>query len=73
MELERIIQIVSEATRIPSEEIAEDTYFFDDLCADSLEMFKIYTEICSELDADYEFESFARAKTVGSLYEMINR
>lgn len=73
MDLEKIIQIVSEATRIPAGEISEDTYFFEDLCADSLELFRIYTEIIEALDADYKFEDFVKVKTVGSLYDLINR
>lgn len=72
MSLEKLIQIISEVCRVPAEEINGETLFFDDLGADSLEMFKIFVEIEEQLDAVYDREYLSSATSVGMLYDRIS-
>ena len=72
MNSERLIQIISDITGIPAEEMGEDTLLFEELGADSLEMFKIYTEVSQELDAAFDRESFMSALSIGRLLSIIN-
>ena len=72
MNSERLIQIISDITGIPAEEMAEDTLLFEELGADSLEMFKIYNEVSKELDAAFDRQSFVTALSIGKLLTIIN-
>ncbi|MBP3238092.1 MAG: acyl carrier protein [Lachnospiraceae bacterium] len=72
MNSERLIQIISDITGIPAEEMGEDTLLFEELGVDSLEMFKIYTEVSAELDAAFDIKSFMSALSIGKLLTIIN-
>ena len=72
MNSERLIQIISDITGIPAEEMGEDTLLFEELGADSLEMFKIYTEVSKELDAAFDRQSVVTALSIGKLLTIIN-
>ncbi|MGN0165113.1 MAG: phosphopantetheine-binding protein [Lachnospiraceae bacterium] len=71
MTLDRIREIISENTRIDINEISSDTLLMDDLATDSLEIFKIITELEDEIDAPLDREKMSHINTVGELYDFI--
>ncbi|MBQ8281698.1 MAG: acyl carrier protein [Lachnospiraceae bacterium] len=71
MTLDRVREIISENTRVDINEIYADTLFEEDLAIDSLEYFKIVTELEDELDASLDREKISHINTVGELYEFI--
>lgn len=72
MNSDRLIQIISDITGLPAEEIGEESLLFEDLGIDSLEMFKIYNEVSVSLDAAYDRTRFFSAVSVSALLDIIN-
>lgn len=71
MTLDRIREIISENTKIDINEISSDTLLFEDLAVDSLELFKIITELEEELDAILDKDALKRISTVGELNDFV--
>lgn len=71
MTLDRIRGIISENTKIDINEISADTLLFEDLAVDSLEFFKIVTELEDELDAVLDREALKHVGTVGELNDFV--
>ena len=71
MTLDRIREIISENTRIDINEIEADTLLAEDLALNSLEFFKIISEIEEELDASLDRNSLGKITTVGELEEFV--
>lgn len=68
MELDALINIISDITKIDSCEITKDTVLITDLALDSLELYKIVTEIESKLDIMVDIDSLSSVSTVEELY-----
>lgn len=73
MTLDRIREIISDNTKIDINEISADSLLEDDLAVDSMEMFKIITEIEEELDASLDHDKLFGLKTVGEINEFIKK
>lgn len=71
MTLDRIREVISENTKIDINEITAETLLFEDLAVNSLEMFKIITELEDELDASLDRNRLKNISTVGGLEEFI--
>ncbi len=71
MTLDRIREIISENTRIDINEIEADTLLAEDLALNSLEFFKIISEIEEELDASLDRNRLGKITTVGELEEFV--
>ncbi len=72
MEFETIQSIIAETLGVDPEDIAEDTAF-EDLDADSLDLFEIITAIEDELGVEIPAEEVDRIRTVGDALEQIRK
>ncbi len=72
MEFEKIQSIIAETLGVDPEDIAEDTAF-EDLDADSLDLFEIITAIEDELGVEIPAEEVDRIRTVGDALEQIRQ
>ncbi len=70
MEFEKIQSIIAEALGVEPEDITEETTF-EELDADSLDLFEIITELEEELGIEIPTEEADRIKTVGDALEQI--
>ena len=65
--------LVSSKLKIDEREITESKHFFNDLGADSLD----FVELCLTLEREFNIklseEDTAKVKTVGDLYELIEK
>lgn len=73
MELEKIIDIVSEVLNIEPDEVSESSKFVDDLGADSLDIFQIVMGIEEEFDVEIDNEEVENISTVGDVVEEIKK
>lgn len=71
MDYSELIQIIADVTKIPIEEISEDTNLFLDLGMDSLEFFKMVTSIDEALGIGVGFITMDKASTVSDLQSLI--
>ncbi len=72
MEFEKIQSIIAETLGVEPEDITEETTF-EELDADSLDLFEIITEMEEELGIEIPTEDADRIKTVGDALEMIRK
>ena len=65
--------LISSKMKIAESEITENKHFFNDLGADSLD----FVELCVTLEHEFNIklseEDTAKVKTVGDLYELIEK
>ncbi len=72
MEFEKIQSIIAETLGVEPEDITEETTF-EELDADSLDLFEIITELEEELGIEIPAEEADRIKTVGDALEQIRK
>ena len=70
MEFEKIQEIISEQMNISTEEIKLETAF-EDLGADSLDIFQIITELEEVYEVEFDTEDADKIKTVGDAVDYI--
>ena len=73
MEFELLKKLISEVLGVDPAEISRETTFFDDLGADSLDVFEIIMGIEKELDLEVDTELLENIRTVGEAEEMIKK
>lgn len=71
MELEKLIQIISEVLSCDPDEITEETRFIEDLDADSLDIASIIMEIEQEFDIEVSDDAIEDVATVGDAVKLI--
>lgn len=71
MEFKKIQNIISQVLQLDISEITFDADLVSDLCADSLEIFRIITEIEKEFDISVSDAALGSDRTAGALYQMI--
>lgn len=71
MEFRKIQTIISTVLQLELAEITEDADLVSDLGADSLEIFRILTEIEKEFEIVFPSGYLNKEKTVGELYHKI--
>ncbi|MCC8029176.1 MAG: acyl carrier protein [Lachnospiraceae bacterium] len=70
MEFEKIRNIIAEALDAEPEEISEETAF-EELDADSLDLFRILTELEDEFGIEFPAEQADQIRTVGDAADLI--
>ena len=68
---EKIRKIIAEQFNIDEDKITLETSFYDDLSADSLDLFQIITEIEDEFDIEFSNEDAENIKTIGDAVNYI--
>lgn len=71
MELEKLKQIIAEVLSVDPREVTEDTFFVDDLCADSLDVYQIVMGIEETFDIEVDPDAAAQIETVKEAVELI--
>ncbi|MDE7052358.1 MAG: acyl carrier protein [Lachnospiraceae bacterium] len=71
MELEKLQAIIAEVLQTDAESVSIDMSFYDDLGADSLELFQIVMGVESEFDIVIDEDTAASINTVEDLYKLI--
>ena len=71
MELEKLQAIIAEVLQTNAESVSIDMSFYDDLGADSLELFQIVMGVESEFDIVLDEETVNSINTVEDLYNFI--
>ncbi len=72
MEFEKIQHIIAETLGVEPEDITEDTSF-EDLDADSLDLFEIITAVEEELGVEIPADEADKIRTVGDAMEQIRK
>ena len=65
--------LISSKMKIDESEITEDKSFFNDLGADSLDFVELCVTLEREFNVKLSEEDTAKVKTVGDLYELIEK
>ena len=65
--------LISSALKISEGEITKDKQFFNDLGADSLDFVELCVTLEREFNVKFSEEETAKVKTVGDLYELIEK
>jgi acyl carrier protein len=68
---EQIQKIIAEQFNMKKEDITSQTSFYNDLGADSLDLFQIITQIEDEFDIEFSNEDAEKIKTVGDAVNYI--
>ena len=68
---ERIRDIISDQFGIKKENISLETSFYDDLSADSLDLFQIITELEDEFNIEFSNDDAEKIKTIGDAIDYI--
>ncbi|MFG6328311.1 MAG: acyl carrier protein [Lachnospiraceae bacterium] len=71
MELEKLQAIIAEVLQTDAESVSVDMSFYDDLGADSLELFQIVMGVESEFDIVIDEDTAGSIDTVEDLYKLI--
>lgn len=71
MEFEKLQMIIAEVLSIDAGSISQDMSFYDDLGADSLELFQIVMGVEGEFDIVIEENTVNEMNTVDDLYKLI--
>lgn len=71
MEFEKLQTIIAEVLSIDADSIGQDMSFYDDLGADSLELFQIVMGIEGEFDIVIDENIVNELNTVDDLYKLI--
>ncbi|MCD8300260.1 MAG: acyl carrier protein [Clostridiales bacterium] len=72
MEFEKIRNIIAESLGVDPEDITEETTF-EELDADSLDLFEIITELEEELGVEIPPEEADKIRTVGDAVEQVQK
>lgn len=72
MEFEKLQKIISEVLAIDADEVSEEMSFYDDLGADSLELFNIVMGVESEFDIVIDESDVSNINTVEDLVKLIS-
>ena len=70
---DKIRALISSKMKIDESEITEDKHLFNDLGADSLDFVELSMLLEHEFNVKFSEEDTAKVKTVGDLYELINK
>ena len=62
MEFEKLKQIVAEILSVDPRELTEETNFIDDLCADSLDLYRSFRKLKRRLKLQYQKKRQKRSK-----------
>lgn len=74
MSLELFIKKISDITHIPTENIAEESNFREDLGIDSLNMVNLFVQLSEETGVGFEqLASAENIQTVGSVYKIMEK
>ena len=65
--------LISSKMKLDESEITEDKSFFNDLGADSLDFVELCVTLEREFNVKLSEEDTAKVKTVGDLYELIEK
>ncbi len=65
--LDRVVKLVSEATKIEAEKIKRETSFIDDLNLDSLDIVELMMKMEDEFGVEIPEEQAEKLKTVGDV------
>ena len=65
--------LISSKMKLDESEIMEDKNFFNDLGADSLDFVELCVTLEREFNVKFSEEDTAKVKTVGDLYELIEK
>lgn len=68
---EQIQKIIAEQFNIKKENITLETSFYEDLSADSLDLFQIITELEDKFDIEFSNEDAEKIKTIGDAVNYI--
>ena len=68
---DKIKNVVAEQFDLDEKKINLDTNFYDDLSADSLDLFQIITELEDEFNIEFESEDADKIKTIKDAIEYI--
>lgn len=68
---DKIKNVVAEQFDLDEKKINLDTNFYDDLSADSLDLFQIITELEDEFNIEFESEDADKIKTIKDAVEYI--
>lgn len=68
---EQIQKIIAEQFNIKKENITLETSFYEDLSADSLDLFQIITEFEDKFDIEFSNEDAEKIKTIGDAVNYI--
>ena len=70
--LDEIKKIVAEQFNLNPDEITRETSFYDDLNADSLDLFQMITEFEDRYNIEFSNEDAEKIKTIGDAVDYIN-
>lgn len=68
---DKIKNVIAEQFDLDEKKISLDTNFYDDLSADSLDLFQIITELEDEFNIEFESEDADKIKTIKDAIEYI--
>ena len=71
MEFEKLREIIEDVLHIEKKEITPETTLIEDLCADSLDLYEIVSEIGLAFEVEITTEEVNKMETVGDLLRAI--
>ena len=73
MELDKILNLIAEILNVSAEDISLSTHFYEDLGADSLDLYQIFTGMEEEFGVTLSGKNMPKVETVEDLTELISR
>ena len=67
MEFEKLREIIEDVLHIEKKEITPETTLIEDLCADSLDLYEIVSEIGLAFEVEITTEEVNKMETVGDI------
>ena len=71
MEFEKLREIIEDVLHIEKKEITPETTLIEDLCADSLDLYEIVSEIGLAFEVEITTEEVNKMETVGDIIRAI--
>lgn len=71
MEFEKLREIIEDVLHIEKKEITPETTLIEDLCADSLDLYEIVSEIGLVFEVEITTEDVNKMETVGDILRAI--
>ena len=71
MEFEKLREIIEDVLHIERKEITPETTLIEDLCADSLDLYEIVSEIGLAFEVEITTEEVNKMETVGDILRAI--
>ena len=71
MEFEKLREIIEDVLHIEKKEITPETSLIEDLCADSLDLYEIVSEIGLAFEVEITTEEVNKMETVGDILRAI--